>query len=110
MMFARNSLEGINFYNQENKELSKILLSLIDEGVYEFTVPYILKISKISQFKIYNCLHELLDLKIVILGEYSICPYCYWHNNNKDIKLTRCKRCKNVYSPENIVEKFKINL
>lgn len=109
-MFARNSLESINFYNKENIELSKILLSLVDEGITEITVPYILKLSKISQFKIYDCLHELLDLKILSLSEYSICPYCYWHNDNKDIKLTRCKRCKNVYSPESIVEKFKINL
>lgn len=109
-MCVKNYLESINFYNKENKEIIKILEALVDNGINEVTVPYILKVSKINQFKIYECLHELLDLKILNLVEYSICPYCYLHNDNKDIKLTTCKRCKNVYSPENVIEKFKINL
>lgn len=106
-MFAKSSLKDIQYYNEENNKVIECLEKAVNNGVREVTIPYFLKNTGIKQRKLYDCIHELIDLDILDIKEYSICPQCLYHNVLKDTYLNRCERCKSVYSPEKTLEKFK---
>lgn len=106
-MFVKSSLMDIQFYNEETKKVIECLEKALDDGFKEVTIPYLLKNTDIKQRKLYDCIHELIDLNIIDIKEYSICPQCLFHNLLKDTYFNKCERCKSVYSPDRTLEKFK---
>lgn len=107
-MYAENFLEDMNCYSEEANKIVECVKRANESGRVEVTLPYLLKNTKISQFKFYDTLHLLLDYEILDMVEYSVCPQCQHFNYLNDGNKTRCSKCKNVYYPERIVEKIKL--
>jgi|GEM_PF-3687536 len=109
-MYAKNSLMGTNSYefDKKYKGLIDIFASAQNAGINKISMPYLLKNIKIKQKDLYDQIHLLLELNILDMDEYSVCPYCGKEDKySEDIKL-RCSKCKQVYIPNNIKEKFSL--
>ncbi|WP_459482141.1 hypothetical protein [Clostridium saccharoperbutylacetonicum] len=109
-MLAKNSLMGINYHDfiEKYKELIDSFNSASDNGLLELTIPYLLKNTNIKQLELYKEIHELLEMNVLEMKEYSICPHCSNQDVYKEKDKVRCDRCKQVYGTSNTIEKFKL--
>ncbi|NFI92675.1 hypothetical protein FDA47_17145 [Clostridium botulinum] len=110
-MFVKNSSMSISY-----REFIKDYKYIIDKfvcananGVEYISMSYLLKNTKISQTKLYDQMHELLEMNILDMKEFTTCPYCSFDNVLKNNNI-RCCKCKNLFNPNNIIEKFKIKV
>lgn len=110
-MFVKNSSMSISYLEiiKNYKELIDNFICANDNGVEYISISYLLKNTKISQTKLYDQMHELLEMNILDMKEFTTCPYCSFDNIFKN-NNTRCCKCKNLFTPNNIMEKFKIKV
>lgn len=109
-MCAKSFLMNTNYYEiiKKNNDLISVFNIAAQNGLVELTAQYLLKNSNISPLKLYSKLHELLEINVLTMIEYSVCPYCSNNNIYMDKKLQVCVKCKNMYSTKSVVEKFKL--
>lgn len=77
------------------------------KGIREVSISFLLLNIDKTQDEIYRDIFDLLELKVLTLREYSICPCCRYHNNIKE--LIKCKRCSIYYNVNSVDESFSID-
>lgn len=109
-MSVKNSSMDINrhkFYSRY-KEIVDTFTYANSMGIFEITMAYLLKNTLIPQLELYRRVHELLKMNILDVHSYSECPYCMNYNETGTNIKIKCSTCKNIYTNEQVVEKFKL--
>ena len=108
-MCAKNFLMDMN-YTQIKNEYSDIINQFkvaSKNGIDTVSIAYLLNNLDIDQDILYDKIHEMLELEILDVIEYTSCPYCLYEqkvmNYSNNIK---CDRCKKYYEIDDILEKF----
>mgnify|MGYP005849530297 CR=1 FL=1 len=108
-MYAKNSFMDMKYSNKNCKKIIDFFEKAYKNNIKELTITFLLHSTTIDQIELYEAIEELLELEVLDLKEYSICPNCSNQDNFNNNVTKRCSYCKSVYIPNNIVEKLKLN-
>ena len=108
-MCAKNSLMDMEYTSKNCKKIIDIFEKAYKNYIEELTIAFLLNNSTIDQIELYEAIEELLELEVLDLNEYSICPNCSNEDSFKENSTKRCSHCKSVYITSNVVEKLKLN-
>lgn len=72
-------------------------------------MSYLIKVTKIEKKIIYNLIENLINLDMVEKFLVSSCPICLEGNIHKyESEQITCKHCRERYSGDDIIEKYRL--